>query len=44
MNKYVNFIKFHHKIDEIFEFEVFVSLAVWASIVLLILVGVILSV
>ena len=27
-----NFIKFCHKIDEIFEFEVFVALAVWASI------------
>ena len=28
-----NFIKFYHKIDETFEFEVFVALAVWASIV-----------
>ena len=28
----LNFIKFYHKIDEIFEFEVFVVLAVWAGL------------
>ena len=27
-----NLTKFYHKLDEIFEFEVFVALAVWASI------------